>query len=109
MTSAAGIYGNFGQANYSAMKMAVVGLTNVLALEGKCDPPPPPPHPNQPSVPPCPCPCPCPSHVPHIPPACLAHCPLLLMLRAQAAPACAGRLHGARVHTTNAVRDCLFA
>ena len=34
VTSAAGIYGNFGQANYSAMKMAVVGLANVLALEG---------------------------------------------------------------------------
>jgi len=35
VTSAAGLYGNFGQANYSAMKMAVVGLANVLALEGK--------------------------------------------------------------------------
>ncbi len=35
VTSAAGLYGNFGQANYSSMKMAVVGLTNVLALEGK--------------------------------------------------------------------------
>jgi NAD(P)-dependent dehydrogenase (short-subunit alcohol dehydrogenase family) len=32
--SGAGLYGNFGQANYSAAKMAVVGLTNTLALEG---------------------------------------------------------------------------
>lgn len=36
VTSAAGLYGNFGQANYSAMKMGVVGLMNVLALEGAC-------------------------------------------------------------------------
>lgn len=34
VSSAAGLYGNFGQANYSAAKLAVVGLTNVLALEG---------------------------------------------------------------------------
>ena len=34
VTSAAGLYGNFGQANYAAMKMGIVGLTNVLALEG---------------------------------------------------------------------------
>lgn len=34
VTSAAGLYGNFGQANYAAMKMGVVGLSNVLALEG---------------------------------------------------------------------------
>ncbi|KAF9584639.1 hypothetical protein BGW38_005762 [Lunasporangiospora selenospora] len=34
-TSAAGIYGNFGQANYSAAKLALVGLTSTLALEGK--------------------------------------------------------------------------
>lgn len=35
VTSAAGLYGNFGQAHYSAVKMAVVGLCNTLALEGK--------------------------------------------------------------------------
>ena len=34
-TSAAGIYGNFGQANYSAAKMALIGLGQTLALEGK--------------------------------------------------------------------------
>ncbi|MGM0452934.1 MAG: SDR family NAD(P)-dependent oxidoreductase [Thermodesulfobacteriota bacterium] len=34
-TSAAGLYGNFGQANYSAAKMGVVGLMNALKLEGK--------------------------------------------------------------------------
>jgi 3-hydroxyacyl-CoA dehydrogenase/3a,7a,12a-trihydroxy-5b-cholest-24-enoyl-CoA hydratase len=34
-TSAAGIYGNFGQANYSAAKLALVGLSNTLALEGE--------------------------------------------------------------------------
>ncbi|KAG0298227.1 hypothetical protein BGZ98_000269, partial [Dissophora globulifera] len=34
-TSAAGLYGNFGQANYSAAKLALVGLTQTLALEGK--------------------------------------------------------------------------
>lgn len=33
-TSASGIYGNFGQANYGAAKSALVGLTNVLAIEG---------------------------------------------------------------------------
>ena len=33
-TSAAGIYGNFGQANYSAAKMALIGLGQTLALEG---------------------------------------------------------------------------
>jgi len=33
-TSAAGIYGNFGQANYSAAKLALVGFSNTLALEG---------------------------------------------------------------------------
>ncbi|KAF9928572.1 hypothetical protein BGZ67_006882 [Mortierella alpina] len=36
-TSAAGLYGNFGQANYSAAKLALVGLTQTLALEGKRD------------------------------------------------------------------------
>ena len=34
-TSASGLYGNFGQANYSAAKMALVGLMNTLKLEGK--------------------------------------------------------------------------
>lgn len=33
-TSAAGLYGNFGQANYSAAKLGIVGLGNTLALEG---------------------------------------------------------------------------
>jgi len=34
-TSAAGIYGNFGQANYSAAKLAQYGMANTLAIEGK--------------------------------------------------------------------------
>ncbi|MDH3336417.1 MAG: SDR family NAD(P)-dependent oxidoreductase [Gammaproteobacteria bacterium] len=33
-TSSSGLYGNFGQANYSAAKMAMVGLMNTLHLEG---------------------------------------------------------------------------
>lgn len=33
--SAAGLYGNFGQSNYSAAKMGILGLTNTLAEEGK--------------------------------------------------------------------------
>lgn len=33
--SAAGIFGNFGQTNYGAAKMGLVGLSNVLAVEGK--------------------------------------------------------------------------
>jgi NAD(P)-dependent dehydrogenase (short-subunit alcohol dehydrogenase family) len=33
-TSSSGLYGNFGQANYSAAKMALVGLMQTLALEG---------------------------------------------------------------------------
>jgi 3-hydroxyacyl-CoA dehydrogenase/3a,7a,12a-trihydroxy-5b-cholest-24-enoyl-CoA hydratase len=32
--SSTGIYGNFGQANYGAMKLALMGLANTLALEG---------------------------------------------------------------------------
>jgi len=32
--SAAGIFGNFGQSNYGAAKMGLVGLSNVLAVEG---------------------------------------------------------------------------
>jgi putative sterol carrier protein len=34
-TSAAGLYGNFGQANYSAAKLGLVGLMNTLKLEGE--------------------------------------------------------------------------
>lgn len=33
-TSAAGIYGNFGQANYSAAKLGIFGLAQTLAIEG---------------------------------------------------------------------------
>lgn len=33
-TSTSGLYGNFGQANYGAAKLAMVGLINTLALEG---------------------------------------------------------------------------
>jgi NAD(P)-dependent dehydrogenase (short-subunit alcohol dehydrogenase family) len=33
-TSAAGLYGNFGQTNYSTAKMALVGFMNTLKLEG---------------------------------------------------------------------------
>jgi NAD(P)-dependent dehydrogenase (short-subunit alcohol dehydrogenase family) len=33
-TSASGIYGNFGQTNYAAAKTAMLGLMNVLGLEG---------------------------------------------------------------------------
>lgn len=33
-SSSSGIYGNFGQSNYAAAKMAVVGLMNVLHIEG---------------------------------------------------------------------------
>jgi NAD(P)-dependent dehydrogenase (short-subunit alcohol dehydrogenase family) len=34
-TSGSGIYGNFGQSNYGAAKSGVVGLANVLAIEGR--------------------------------------------------------------------------
>ncbi len=34
-TSAAGLYGNFGQSNYAAAKMGLVGLMNTLKLEGE--------------------------------------------------------------------------
>jgi len=34
-SSAAGLYGNFGQANYSAAKLALVGFAKTLALEGE--------------------------------------------------------------------------
>ena len=33
-SSGSGIFGNFGQANYGAAKMGMLGLANVLALEG---------------------------------------------------------------------------
>jgi NAD(P)-dependent dehydrogenase (short-subunit alcohol dehydrogenase family) len=33
-TSSSGLYGNFGQSNYSAAKMGLVGLMQTLALEG---------------------------------------------------------------------------
>ncbi|KAK0054247.1 peroxisomal multifunctional enzyme type 2 isoform X2 [Biomphalaria pfeifferi] len=35
VSSSAGIYGNFGQANYSAAKLGLAGLSNTVALEGK--------------------------------------------------------------------------
>lgn len=34
-TSSSGLYGNFGQANYGAAKMAVVGFMNTLCIEGE--------------------------------------------------------------------------
>jgi NAD(P)-dependent dehydrogenase (short-subunit alcohol dehydrogenase family) len=36
-SSAAGLFGNFGQSNYGAAKMGLVGLSNVLAVEGARD------------------------------------------------------------------------
>ncbi len=33
-SSSSGLYGNFGQSNYAAAKMAVIGLMNVLHIEG---------------------------------------------------------------------------
>lgn len=34
-TSSSGLYGNFGQSNYAAAKMAVIGLMNALQIEGE--------------------------------------------------------------------------
>lgn len=35
MTSSnSGLYGNFGQANYSAAKMGLIGLSSTIAIEG---------------------------------------------------------------------------
>jgi NAD(P)-dependent dehydrogenase (short-subunit alcohol dehydrogenase family) len=34
-TSSSGLYGNFGQANYGAAKMAIVGFMNTIKLEGQ--------------------------------------------------------------------------
>jgi len=34
-TSGAGLFGNFGQSNYASAKMGLVGLTNVLKIEGE--------------------------------------------------------------------------
>ena len=34
ISSPSGIFGNFGQLNYGAAKMGIVGLTNVMAIEG---------------------------------------------------------------------------
>ncbi|KAJ3124865.1 hypothetical protein HK100_011079 [Physocladia obscura] len=34
-TSAVGLYGNFGQANYSSAKAGIIALSNTLALEGR--------------------------------------------------------------------------
>src|SRR5205823_11903125 len=33
-TSSSGLYGNFGQSNYGAAKMALVGLMQTLSIEG---------------------------------------------------------------------------
>ena len=34
-SSASGIYGNFGQANYGSAKLALLGFANSLAIEGE--------------------------------------------------------------------------
>ncbi len=36
-TSSTGLYGNFGQANYGAAKLSLVGLMNTLRIEGERD------------------------------------------------------------------------
>jgi NAD(P)-dependent dehydrogenase (short-subunit alcohol dehydrogenase family) len=33
-TSSSGLYGNFGQTNYGAAKMGVIGMMNTLVQEG---------------------------------------------------------------------------
>src|SRR5438046_1552320 len=33
-SSGSGLFGNFGQANYGAAKMGLIGMMNVLAIEG---------------------------------------------------------------------------
>ena len=33
-SSSSGIYGNFGQANYSAAKSGLIGMSHTLAMEG---------------------------------------------------------------------------
>ena len=34
VASPSGLFGNFGQSNYGAAKMGIVGLTNIIAIEG---------------------------------------------------------------------------
>ena len=34
VASPSGLFGNFGQSNYAAAKMGIVGLTNIIAIEG---------------------------------------------------------------------------
>ena len=34
-SSSSGIYGNFGQSNYAAAKLGLVGLTQTVAIEGR--------------------------------------------------------------------------
>ena len=35
MTSTSGLIGNYGQANYAAAKLGIVGLSNIIALDMK--------------------------------------------------------------------------